>query len=87
MATRRSRRAVGADQSRSAVARATAIAEQLRYECSALLELYVSIEDIFDKFSGFNLPVEEITVAQSCSGTRICVCVYCEQGEETGQEN
>lgn len=40
MATRRTRGMTGSDLSRTTVARATAIAEQLRYECSILLELY-----------------------------------------------
>lgn len=40
MAARRTRGMTGSDLSRSSVARATAIAEQLRYECSILLELY-----------------------------------------------
>ncbi|XP_029286654.1 ciliary neurotrophic factor isoform X2 [Cottoperca gobio] len=40
MAARRTRGMTGSDLSRATVARATAIAEQLRYECSILLELY-----------------------------------------------
>ncbi|XP_042340927.1 uncharacterized protein LOC121941956 [Plectropomus leopardus] len=44
MAARRTRAMTGSDLSRSSVARATAIAEQLRYECSILLELYKNRE-------------------------------------------
>lgn len=40
MEARRTRGMTGVDVSRTTVARATAIAEQLRYECSILLELY-----------------------------------------------
>nr|XP_046270066.1 ciliary neurotrophic factor [Scatophagus argus] len=40
MAARRTRRMTGPDQSRTTAARTAAIAEQLRYECSILLELY-----------------------------------------------
>ncbi|XP_034067442.1 ciliary neurotrophic factor [Gymnodraco acuticeps] len=40
MAARRTRGMTGPDVSRSTVARAASIAEQLRYECSILLELY-----------------------------------------------
>ncbi|TWW59331.1 ciliary neurotrophic factor [Takifugu flavidus] len=40
MACRRTRRTAGPDLSRTTVARAIAIAEQLRYECSVLLDLY-----------------------------------------------
>ncbi|GAA6214716.1 uncharacterized protein LOC108896549 [Lates japonicus] len=40
MADRRTRGMTGSDLSRTTAARATAIAEQLRYECSILLELY-----------------------------------------------
>ncbi|KAK9540192.1 hypothetical protein VZT92_002661 [Zoarces viviparus] len=44
MAARRTRGVTGSDLSRTTVARATAIAEQLRYECSILLELYAKKE-------------------------------------------
>lgn len=44
MAARWTRGVTGSNLSRTTVARATAIAEQLRYECSILLELYVSRE-------------------------------------------
>ncbi|KAL6110009.1 uncharacterized protein ACO6RY_19181 [Pungitius sinensis] len=44
MAARRTRAATDSDLSRTAVARASAIAEQLRYECSVLLELYTKRE-------------------------------------------
>ncbi|XP_031732205.1 uncharacterized protein LOC116399293 isoform X2 [Anarrhichthys ocellatus] len=44
MAARRTRGVTGSDLSRTTVARATAIAEQLRYECSILLELYTKKE-------------------------------------------
>ncbi|XP_051242239.1 uncharacterized protein LOC127355422 [Dicentrarchus labrax] len=40
MAARRTRRMTGPDLSRTTAARAAAIAEQLQYECSILLELY-----------------------------------------------
>ncbi|KAM8773393.1 ciliary neurotrophic factor [Acanthopagrus schlegelii] len=40
MAARRTRRTTGSDVSRTTAARAAAVAEQLRYECSILLELY-----------------------------------------------
>ncbi|XP_070782188.1 ciliary neurotrophic factor [Enoplosus armatus] len=40
MAARRTRGMTGSDLSRTAAARATAIAEQLHHECSILLELY-----------------------------------------------
>lgn len=57
MAFIRTRRTAGPDPSRTTVARAIAIAEQLRYECSVLLDLYVS-RGIFVKFSGFTQPVD-----------------------------
>ncbi|XP_068583375.1 ciliary neurotrophic factor-like isoform X1 [Cebidichthys violaceus] len=44
MAARWTRGVTGSDLSRTTVARATAIAEQLRYECSILLELYTKKE-------------------------------------------
>lgn len=53
MAARRTRRAAGPDASggggggSSSAARAAAIAEQLRLECSILLELYVSTLSYF----------------------------------------
>ncbi|XP_059186985.1 ciliary neurotrophic factor [Centropristis striata] len=40
MAARRTRGMTGSDLNRTTVARATAIAEQLHYECSILLQLY-----------------------------------------------
>lgn len=57
MAFRRTRRTAGPDLSRTTVARAIAIAEQLRYECSVLLDLYVS-RGIFVKFSVFTQLVD-----------------------------
>ncbi|KAM6941541.1 uncharacterized protein PEZ65_003540 [Lycodopsis pacificus] len=44
MAARRTRGVTGSNLSRTTVARATAIAEQLRLECSILLELYTKKE-------------------------------------------
>lgn len=58
MASRRTRRTAGPDLSRTTVARATAIAEQLRYECSVLLDLYVSIGTYVKKISAFTQPVD-----------------------------
>ncbi|XP_073334465.1 ciliary neurotrophic factor [Pagrus major] len=51
MAARRTRRMIGSDVSRTTAARAAAIAEQLRYECSILLELYKKRESFSADFS------------------------------------
>lgn len=59
MAAMRTRRMAGPDPSRTTVARALAIAEQLHHECSILLDLYVSTgAGNVSVSASFNLPAD-----------------------------
>ena len=75
MAARRTRRTTGSDVSRTTAARAAAVAEQLRYECSILLELYVSRGGGAACFPLVTICQQEPVGVQNWREKCVCVCV------------